>query len=121
MDLTPKAIRQAHASLEQLEVKLYQFAAMLNRFHYKSKAQHRRANWFQSMGGMKKCMTRILEVDRIALKVADSLPERSAASNKRSKYSKGQEAKETSLSDAKMAMSRLWSHFWAETGNSDGR
>lgn len=104
-----ESVRQAHSSLEQFEASLYQVATLLHRLYYKSKAQHRSAKWFQSIGGMRKCFSRLLDMSNVVSNVHESLPDKGV--NKKARMSKRLRHDErdiASIEAAKRAIAELW-------------
>lgn len=121
--LNAKVIRQAHARIEQIQTKLYQLAALLHRIYYKSKAQHRRAKWFQSISGMRKCFSRLLEMQSVKSKIDESLPDRGVSAKSRSRREElGLDGGERASIDVlQRAIGQVWSSLWADTKAQDGR
>ena len=117
--LQAKAVRQAYNALEQMEVRLLQLGSLVHRIYYKSKAQHRRAKWFQSVDGMRKCFARLLEMERVSCRMEESLPDRGVAAKRRMhKRTRGSEGRKASLEEAKSAVGRVWSSLWGMENNS---
>jgi hypothetical protein len=121
--LNAKAIRQAHAGIEQIQIKQYQLAALLHRIYYKSKAQHRRAKWFQSISGMRKCFSRLLDMQSVKSKIDESLQDRGVSAKGRSQRGElGMDGREHGGIDAlQRAIGQVWSSLWADAREQDGR
>lgn len=121
--LSAKAIRQAHAGVEQVQSKQYQLAALLHRIYYKSKAQQRGAKWFQSIGGMRKCFARLLDMKTVKSKIEDSLPDRGVAAKSRAQRQsrEGDGRDHGSLDALQRALGTVWSSLWADRSEQNGR
>lgn len=78
-----KAFRNAITSIDHVEGRLYTLAATLHRIYYKSKAQHRRAKWFQSMDALRKCFGRLLDMSDVTVMMDESLPDRGVSKRAR--------------------------------------
>ncbi|UZJ54175.1 hypothetical protein CBS101457_003495 [Exobasidium rhododendri] len=119
---TPKIIRQTYHCLEQTEASMYQLAALLHRIYYKSKAQHRATKWFKTIDGMRKCFSKLLEMDLVRAKVDESLPDRGTAHKDKSKRRKLNVAsRQSSICAAKQDVAKIWNAFWGEDGTGTDR
>lgn len=141
--VTPKQLRSAHGHLAQhLEI-LVQHAALLHRIHYKSRAQHRRAKWFQAADGVRRCLGHLLGRSEsrqhrytLGVDVEGSLPNRTRkrkrfmdrydetrpipethADAEARGHNSGEESPDAGrIAEAQLSIVSVWCSMWGEDG-----
>lgn len=134
--LTPRDVQNAFLFVQQIKANLTKETAIFARIWYKSKAQHRSAEWFRAIDGVRRCLKRLLEIDfsvkrqmRKGAIPTQSLQIEEKEFSSREIVQRDQRGKmkreifqkekmQGALNRSCLSLAKLWCSFWNETAKS---
>lgn len=114
--LSFKDVKAAFILVQKTRVNITKESAIIARIWYKSKAQHKNAEWFRAIDGVRKCLRRLLDTNAcLDRKGADH--QQDVQPKNRGKIKSGQAEGQKfcgALDRACSSLVQLWCSFWDE-------